>query len=72
MKNRDYVLLLVSYGLNVGVFIGISTLLNETVLHYFPVSCALRSHCMIIVFIKLNVKYIQILALKVLYNINKY
>ncbi|KAB7499841.1 40S ribosomal protein S20 [Armadillidium nasatum] len=36
MRNRNYVLLLLSYGMNVGVFYGISTLLNQTVLQYFP------------------------------------
>ncbi|XP_063357847.1 uncharacterized MFS-type transporter C09D4.1 [Cydia amplana] len=34
--NRNYNLLLVSYGLNVGVFYAISTLLNEVVLKFFP------------------------------------
>ncbi|XP_076039064.1 histamine transporter [Oratosquilla oratoria] len=36
MKNRGYVLLLLSYGMNVGVFYAISTLLNQVVLHHFP------------------------------------
>ncbi|VVD02455.1 unnamed protein product [Leptidea sinapis] len=36
MTNRNYVLLLISYGLNVGVFYAISTLLNELVLTYYP------------------------------------
>ncbi|KAL7634454.1 UNVERIFIED_CONTAM: hypothetical protein RMT77_014831 [Armadillidium vulgare] len=36
MRNRNYILLLLSYGMNVGVFYGISTLLNQTVLQYFP------------------------------------
>ncbi|XP_047984885.1 uncharacterized MFS-type transporter C09D4.1 isoform X2 [Leguminivora glycinivorella] len=34
--NRNYNLLLISYGLNVGVFYAISTLLNEVVLKFFP------------------------------------
>ena len=38
MKNRGYVLLLLSYGMNVGAFYAISTLLNQVVLTYFPVS----------------------------------
>ncbi|KAL0901983.1 hypothetical protein ABMA27_007120 [Loxostege sticticalis] len=36
MTNRNYVLLLISYGLNVGVFYAISTLLNQLVLMYYP------------------------------------
>ncbi|XP_038208144.1 feline leukemia virus subgroup C receptor-related protein 2 isoform X2 [Zerene cesonia] len=36
MTNRNYILLLISYGLNVGVFYAISTLLNELVLRYYP------------------------------------
>ncbi len=38
MTNRGYVLLLVTYGLNVGVFYAISTLLNTVILTHFPVS----------------------------------
>ncbi|XP_075217030.1 histamine transporter isoform X2 [Lycorma delicatula] len=34
--NPGYILLLLSYGINVGVFYAISTLLNEIVLTYFP------------------------------------
>ncbi len=37
MANKGYVLLLVSYGLNAGVFYAMSTLLNQTVLIHFPV-----------------------------------
>jgi FLVCR family feline leukemia virus subgroup C receptor-related protein len=37
MWNRDYVLLLVTYGINVGVFYAMSTLLNQTILQHFPV-----------------------------------
>jgi len=33
-----YILLLLSYGMNVGAFYAISTLLNQVVLSYFPVS----------------------------------
>ncbi|XP_071538239.1 choline/ethanolamine transporter flvcr2a isoform X2 [Panulirus ornatus] len=36
MKNPRYVLLLLSYGMNVGAFYAISTLLNQVVLHHFP------------------------------------
>jgi FLVCR family feline leukemia virus subgroup C receptor-related protein len=38
IRNKGYVLLMMSYGLNVGVFYAISTLLNQVVLLYFPVS----------------------------------
>ncbi|XP_073847578.1 histamine transporter [Musca autumnalis] len=36
MLNRNYILLLISYGMNVGVFYAISTLLNPVVLKYYP------------------------------------
>ncbi|XP_064097906.1 heme transporter FLVCR2-like isoform X2 [Macrobrachium nipponense] len=36
MKSRGYVLLLLSYGMNVGAFYAISTLLNQVVLTHFP------------------------------------
>ncbi|XP_037827907.1 feline leukemia virus subgroup C receptor-related protein 2 [Lucilia sericata] len=36
MMNRNYILLLISYGMNVGVFYAISTLLNPVVLKYYP------------------------------------
>lgn len=36
-SNRSYLLLLVSYGINVGVFYAVSTLLNQTLVTYFPV-----------------------------------
>lgn len=38
LTNRNFVLLLFSYGINVGVFYVVSTLLNQTVLLYFAVS----------------------------------
>ena len=38
--NRNFVLLLVSYGINVGVFYVVSTLLNQIVLLHFEVSSA--------------------------------
>lgn len=38
LRNKGYVLLLVSYGINVGAFFAISTLLNQFILLYFPVS----------------------------------
>jgi FLVCR family feline leukemia virus subgroup C receptor-related protein len=41
ITNKDYILLLMSYGLNVGVFYAISTLLNQVLLVYFPVSSSL-------------------------------
>uniref|UniRef100_A0A6A7FVC5 Choline/ethanolamine transporter FLVCR1 n=1 Tax=Hirondellea gigas TaxID=1518452 RepID=A0A6A7FVC5_9CRUS len=36
MKNRSYMLLLISYGINVGVFYAVSTLLSQIVLQHFP------------------------------------
>ncbi|XP_021923884.1 uncharacterized MFS-type transporter C09D4.1 isoform X2 [Zootermopsis nevadensis] len=36
ITNKDYIFLLMSYGLNVGVFYAISTLLNQVLLVYFP------------------------------------
>jgi len=38
--NENFVLLLVSYGVNVGVFYVVSTLLNQMLLPHFPVSSA--------------------------------
>jgi nitrate/nitrite transporter NarK len=38
VTNKGYILLLLSYGMNVGVFYAISTLLNSFILKYFPVS----------------------------------
>jgi FLVCR family feline leukemia virus subgroup C receptor-related protein len=38
ITNKNYTLLLMSYGLNVGVFYAISTLFSEVLLIYFPVS----------------------------------
>jgi hypothetical protein len=38
--NRNFALLLVSYGINVGVFYVVSTLLNQIVLLHFAVSVA--------------------------------
>lgn len=38
LLNRSYVLLLIAYGINVGIFYAISTLLNQIVLQYYPVS----------------------------------
>jgi FLVCR family feline leukemia virus subgroup C receptor-related protein len=37
VTNKGYILLLLSYGMNVGVFYAISTLLNSFILKYFPV-----------------------------------
>lgn len=36
IKNRSYMLLLISYGINVGVYYAISTLLNQVFLKHFP------------------------------------
>ncbi|PSN45866.1 Feline leukemia virus subgroup C receptor-related protein 2 [Blattella germanica] len=36
LTNKNFLLLLVSYGLNVGVYYVISTLLNQMLLHHFP------------------------------------
>ncbi|XP_075991825.1 histamine transporter isoform X2 [Anticarsia gemmatalis] len=36
ITNRNYVLLLISYGINVGAFYAISTLLNQVILTYYP------------------------------------
>ncbi|XP_054721590.1 feline leukemia virus subgroup C receptor-related protein 2-like [Uloborus diversus] len=36
IRNLHYMLLLITYGINVGVFYAISTLLNQMVLHYYP------------------------------------
>jgi FLVCR family feline leukemia virus subgroup C receptor-related protein len=38
LTNRNFVLLLLSYGINVGVFYVVSTLLNQIVLLHFAVS----------------------------------
>lgn len=38
--NSSYMLLLNAYGINVGIFYAISTLLNQIILQYYPVSCA--------------------------------
>ncbi|XP_026745792.1 uncharacterized MFS-type transporter C09D4.1-like [Trichoplusia ni] len=36
MTNRNFILLLISYSINVGVFLAISTLLNEVILKHYP------------------------------------
>ena len=38
MSNKGYVLLLITYGLNVGVFYAISTLLNLIIVQHFTVN----------------------------------
>jgi FLVCR family feline leukemia virus subgroup C receptor-related protein len=38
--NRNFLLLLISYGVNAGVFYAMSTLLNQIVLLHFEVSSA--------------------------------
>jgi hypothetical protein len=40
LTNRNFVLLLISYGINAGVFYAMSTLLNQIVLLHFTVSSA--------------------------------
>ncbi len=45
MTNMGYVLLLITYGLNVGVFYAISTLLNTVILMHFEVSQELITNC---------------------------
>ena len=42
MSNSNFLLVFVSYGMNVGVFYAISTLLNQIILEYYSVSC---KHC---------------------------
>lgn len=37
MRNRNYIILFITYGINVGVFYAMSTLLNQTVLIHFEV-----------------------------------
>lgn len=44
LLNRSYVLLLIAYGINVGIFYAISTLLNQIVLIYYPVSVFLQKN----------------------------
>ncbi|XP_046438070.1 feline leukemia virus subgroup C receptor-related protein 2-like isoform X1 [Daphnia pulex] len=36
VTNKNYILLLITYGINAGVFYAMSTLLNQTVLRHFP------------------------------------
>ncbi|KAJ8947408.1 hypothetical protein NQ318_009614 [Aromia moschata] len=36
VRNRPYMLLLIAYGINTGIFYAISTLLNQIVLKYYP------------------------------------
>ncbi|KAJ8932180.1 hypothetical protein NQ318_016030, partial [Aromia moschata] len=36
VKNRSYMLLMSAYGINVGIFYAISTLLNQIILQYYP------------------------------------
>jgi hypothetical protein len=44
LSNKGYVLLLISYGLNVGVFYAISTLLNTVVTRHFEVRHSSSAH----------------------------
>jgi len=38
MMNKNYILLLITYGQNVGVFYAISTVLNTVIVKNFPVT----------------------------------
>lgn len=38
MRNKGYVLQIFAYGINIGCFVAVSTLLNQIVLSVFPVS----------------------------------
>lgn len=40
VTNKNYLVLLITYGVNAGVFYAMSTLLNQTVLTHFPVRIA--------------------------------
>lgn len=42
--NRSYMLLLVAYGINVGIFYAISTLLSQIIQKYYPVISVLFLH----------------------------
>lgn len=44
--NVPYMQLLTAYGINVGIFYAISTLLNQIVLQYYPVSCSTHNFFM--------------------------
>ena len=37
-KNKNFIMLFLGFGLNIGVFNAFSTILNSIILHYFPVS----------------------------------
>lgn len=37
-KNKNFVMLFLGFGLNIGVFNAFSTILNSIIVHYFPVS----------------------------------
>jgi FLVCR family feline leukemia virus subgroup C receptor-related protein len=44
LKNRGFILLLITYSLSVAVIGSVSTLLNELILAYFPVCmCVIRN-----------------------------
>lgn len=44
VKNWNFIILVISYGINVGAFYGISTLLNQCILFYFPVNTVAFSY----------------------------
>ena len=52
VTNRNYMLLLVTYGLNVGVFYAVSTLLNPVIMEHFQVKKS--SICEFFVFFSLS------------------
>lgn len=45
MRNRNYIILFITYGINVGVFYAMSTLLNQTVLIHFEVILTYKILC---------------------------
>ncbi|KAJ8735226.1 hypothetical protein PYW07_006846 [Mythimna separata] len=55
ITNRNYVLLLISYGLNVGTFYAISTLLNQVILTYYPKLITNRNYVLLLISYGLNV-----------------
>lgn len=59
LKNNGYILLLISYGINVGAFFAISTLLNQFILLYYPVSGK-----KILLFIRMNILIYCVLTIR--------
>lgn len=52
LLNRNFAILAVGYGLNMGIFNAFTTLLNSIVLHYFPVKNSLILFCDLCMIIK--------------------